>query len=118
MLEFLCSDLPLSDEHGAIEQYIQQPGHELLWRLLQGHLDLRAHEEVKQDNVVNPQAEQLTHFRANTPPSLNSLFGKVTVTRNGYNKRQTKSVFPLDTQLNLNREKGSKQGKGVKSFDH
>jgi hypothetical protein len=30
MLEFLCSDLPLSDEHGAIEQYIQQQGHELL----------------------------------------------------------------------------------------
>jgi hypothetical protein len=107
MLEFLCSDLPLSDEHGAIEQYIQQQGHELLRRLLQGHLDLRAHEEVKQDNVVNPQAEQLTHFRANTTTSLNSLFGKVTVTRNGYNKRQTKSVFPLDTQLNLAKDQCS-----------
>ena len=107
MIDFLCSDTPLSDEHGAIEQYIHQKGHELLRRLLQGHLDLRASEEVKQNSVINSQGEQLTHCRANTTTTLSSLFGEVTVTRHGYNKRKTKSVFPLDAQLNLAKDQYS-----------
>lgn len=107
MIDYLCCEGHLSEEHGEIERYIQQQGHELLRRLLQGHLDLRAHEEVKQDNVVNPQGEPLTHFRANTTTTLSSLFGEVTVTRHGYNKRQTKSVFPLDAQLNLAKDQYS-----------
>jgi hypothetical protein len=52
MIEFLCSDLPLADEHGAIEHYIHQQGHELLRRLLQGHLDLRATQEVKKIRLL------------------------------------------------------------------
>jgi hypothetical protein len=101
MIEFLCSDLPLSDEHGAIEKYIHRQGYELLRRLLQGHLDLRASQEVKKDNVVSKEGLQLTHFRKNTTTTLNSLFGQVIVTRNGYNGRHLKSEYPLDMTLNL-----------------
>lgn len=101
MIEFLCSDLPLSDEHGPIEQYIHQQRQELLRRLLQGHLDLRASQEVKKESIVNKEGLLLTHFRANTMATLNSLFGQVTVKRNGYNKRNIKSEYPLDAQLNL-----------------
>ncbi|WP_435274173.1 hypothetical protein ACMAZF_12640 [Psychrobium sp. nBUS_13] len=101
MIEFLCSDLPLSDEHGAIEQYIHLQGHELLRLLLQGHLHLRHHQEVKKESVVNKEGLALTHFRANTKTTLNSLFGQVTVTRNGYSKRSINSHYPLDAQLNL-----------------
>ena len=101
MIEFLCSDLPLSDEHGAIEQYIHQQGHELLRRLLQGHLDLRASQEVRKYDVVSKDGLALTHFRAKSTTTLNSLFGQVTITRNGYNKRHVNSEYPLDAQLNL-----------------
>jgi hypothetical protein len=101
MIEFLCSDLPLSDEHGAIEQYIHQQGHELLRRLLQGHLDLRASQEVRKYDVVSKDGLALTHFRAKSTTTLNSLFGQVTITRNGYNKRHINSEYPLDAQLNL-----------------
>ena len=59
MIEYLGSDTPLNDEHGAVEQYIRDEGHELLRRLLQGHLDLRASQESRQADVVNRQEERL-----------------------------------------------------------
>ena len=35
MITHLSSDLPLTQEHGTIEEYIRIQGHELLRRLLQ-----------------------------------------------------------------------------------
>jgi hypothetical protein len=42
IVSHLSSNLPLTQEHRTIEQYIHHEGHELLRRLLQAHLELRA----------------------------------------------------------------------------
>jgi predicted ATP-dependent protease len=81
MVSHLSSNLPLTQEHGTIEQYIHHEGHELLRRLLQAHLELRASQESRQDNLVNQQGKRLTHCRENTKATLTSLFGDVKVIR-------------------------------------
>lgn len=48
----LCSEHSLGLEHGDIEQLISREGTELLRRLLQGYLDLRARLECKSEEVV------------------------------------------------------------------
>jgi hypothetical protein len=50
-------------EHGEVESWLHQEGTELLRRLLQGHLDLRAAHEVVQTNVVGSEAEERPHRR-------------------------------------------------------
>jgi hypothetical protein len=42
MIAHLSSGSPLTQEHGAIEQYIRDEGHELLRRLLQAHLEVKS----------------------------------------------------------------------------
>jgi hypothetical protein len=53
MIAYLSSDSQPAQEHGTIEQYIRNEGHELLQRLLQAHLEVRASQENKQDTIVN-----------------------------------------------------------------
>ena len=50
--EALQSEQTLEREHGDIEELIWQEGKELLRRLLQGHLDLRAAAEPKREHVT------------------------------------------------------------------
>ena len=107
MITHLSSDLPLTQEHGVIEQYIHHEGHELLRRLLQAHLKLRASQENRQDNIVNQQGKRLTHYREKTKTTLTSLFGDVTVLRKGYCQRKTTSEYPLDGELNLTKDQFS-----------
>ena len=101
MIEHLSSLPPLEQEHGAIEDYIHQQGVELLRRLFQAHLDFKAAKEVKQTEVSNAEGTNLTHFRAKTTRTLTTLFGDVIITRKSYSKPSAKSVFPLDSELNI-----------------
>ena len=47
--------------HGDIEGYVEQEGTELLRRLLQGHLDLRALEEGSVEEVLGAERTERTH---------------------------------------------------------
>lgn len=107
MISHLSSDLPLTQDHGTIEEYIRTEGHELLRRLLQAHLELRASQENRQDNIVNLQGKHLTHCRKNTKATLTSLFGDVNVIRRGYSQRKITSEYPLDGELNLTKDQFS-----------
>ena len=107
MIEHLGSLLSLEQDHGEIEHYIHHEGHELLRRLFQAHLDVRASEEVRQDKVINAQGINLTHFRAKTTRTLTTLFGDVIITRKSYSKPSAKSVFPLDSALNISQDQFS-----------
>ena len=107
MVDHLSSDIPLGEEHGAVEQYIQQEGYELLRRLLQGHLNLRAEQETRQYGVTNAQGENLIHCRENTQRTVTSLFGEVKVTRKRYSQRTMKGEHPLDKDLNLAKDQFS-----------
>ena len=103
----LQSEQSIEMEHGDVEQIISLEGNEILRRLLQGHLDLRAAQEQKQKEMKGSNGDKLTHIRENCERSLMSLFGEVKVRRIGYNVRGKSSVFPMDAELNLPKDKYS-----------
>ena len=107
LIEALESEQNLEREHGEIEGLIWQDGQELLRRMLQGHLDLRAARELKREHVVGGDGVMRTHRRPGCTRTLMSLFGEVSIKRLGYGARGQASVFPLDAQLNLPRDKYS-----------
>jgi hypothetical protein len=107
LIQALQSDRNLEREHSDIEALIWQDGKELLRRLLQGHLDLRTAREPKRAQVIGGDGVIRTHCRSGCARTLMSLFGEVSVKRIGYSARGKESVFPLDAQLNLPRDKYS-----------
>ena len=53
-------------EHGDVEQFVHQEGTELLRRLFQGHLDLRAATEVQYPSLVGSDQQTRPHHRKDT----------------------------------------------------
>ena len=94
-------------EHGDIEQYINKDGMEILRRLFQGWLDLKAANEDDQEIINKVTGKPLNHRRVETKRTVCSLFGEVIVTRKGYSQRNQPSSFPIDAQLNLSEDKYS-----------
>ncbi|WP_198264594.1 hypothetical protein [sulfur-oxidizing endosymbiont of Gigantopelta aegis] len=101
LIKQLQTDKHKNCEHGDIEDFINKEGQEILRRLLQGWLDLKAANEEKRSCVNTVSGDKLNYVRTNTHRSLNSLFGQVTATRNGYSQRNKDSLFPIDAELNL-----------------
>ncbi|MCI0438787.1 MAG: ISKra4 family transposase [Chloroflexi bacterium] len=87
-------------EHGEVEATIAHEGNELLRRLLQGHLDLRAKAEERRVEVVGADGVVRRHCREGER-RLMSLFGEVEVKRLGYGARGERGLCPLDAELNV-----------------
>ena len=87
----LLSPERAAQEHGEVEVFIQEEGTELLRKLLQGYLDVRADTEIRHEHVMSPAGQTLNHVRTNTSRGMASLFGDVTVRRLGYNQRHQAS---------------------------
>jgi hypothetical protein len=92
-------------EHGQIAALIFREGMELLRCLMQGYLDLRAIREPRRHDVTSPDGAPLTHCRLNCERSLTTIFGEVTIRRKGYSRTGMRSVFPLDGELNLSKDR-------------
>ena len=101
LIEQLKSQYRVESEHGDVENFINKEGHEIMRRLLQGWLDLKADKEKKKKSITSALGEQLNHVRVATTRALESLFGKVTVTRISYSQIKKSSLFPVDAELNL-----------------
>jgi hypothetical protein len=88
-------------DHAELEKQVSVRGRELLRRVLQAHLDLRAAREERQPAVTGP--DQITRTRAEKghTRALASVFGQVTVTRIAYRAPGAPNVHPLDEQLDL-----------------
>lgn len=87
-------------EHGEVEARLSKEGNELLRRLLQGHLDLRAHREERRSEVIGSDGVRRSHCRG-SDRGLMSTFGQVEINRLGYGADRKQSLFPLDEELNL-----------------
>jgi hypothetical protein len=87
-------------EHGEVEATLSKEGNELLRRLLQGHLDLRANREERRLEVTGSDGVTRSHCRG-SDRELISMFGQVEVNRLGYGAPGERSLFPLDGELNL-----------------
>lgn len=61
-------------EHGEVEARLSKEGNELLRRLLQGHLDLRAHREERRSEVIGSDGVRRSHCRG-SDRRLMSTFG-------------------------------------------
>lgn len=94
-------------QHGPIETLIFREGTELLRRLMQAYLDLRTSREPRSSDVTSPEGTPLTHCRPSCERQLMTLFGEVTSRRKGYSRPGVPSMFPLDAQLNLPKDRYS-----------
>jgi hypothetical protein len=96
-------------EHGDVEQFVHQEGTELLRRLFQGHLDLRAANEVQYQSLVGSDQQPRSHHRKDTQRQLETLFGEVVVTRVGYSTKTAgvSALYPADGILNLSTDQYS-----------
>jgi hypothetical protein len=103
----LYSERTAQMEHGEIETLISLMGTELLRRLMQASLDLRARREPRRHDLSGPDGNLLTHCRENCERKLATIFGDVTVKRKGSSTLGVESQFPLDGELNLAKDKYS-----------
>jgi len=101
LLGFLGGERAMALSHSELEEHLQADGRELLRRLLQDHLDLRADREQRIAAVVDAggvprRAAECGHRRA-----LASVFGALSVRRLAYRRRGHCNLHPADALLNL-----------------
>ena len=90
--------------HGELEERLTVKGRELLRRLLQDHLDLRAQREMRVEKVVGADGVVRSSVEDGHGRGLRSVFGTVTVTRLAYRRKGQANLHPADTALNLPQE--------------
>ena len=93
--------------HAGLEDHLQARGRELLRRLFQDHLDLRAAREQRRTDVAGPDGVSRTRLETGHSRPLATVFGPVTVTRMAYRAPGAPNVHPADAELNLPEEKHS-----------
>jgi len=101
IVDRLQSATVLGMEHGEVEGLISREGTELMRRLLQGHLDVRAAVETREAGVRGADGVVRSQVRAGCRRRLMTIFGEVKVRRWGYSAPEEESLFPLDGALNL-----------------
>lgn len=107
LLAWLEGDQATDMTHAELEDELECRGRELLRRMLQDHLSLRAASEprlaaVADDAGVAHGAVETGHRRA-----LASVFGEVSVERLAYRRRGHGNLHPGDAALNLPAERHS-----------
>lgn len=92
--------------HSELEDDLDRRGRELLRRLLQDHLDLRAQREHRVEVV---DADGIAHgsVEAGHTRQLATVFGAVGVERLAYRHRGAANLHPADAALNLPEERHS-----------
>jgi hypothetical protein len=92
--------------HAELEDHLDRRGRELLRRMLQDHLDLRA---AREQRVAAVDAEGVAHaaVEARHRRSLVTIFGVVDVERLAYRHRGHPNLHPADGALNLPEERHS-----------
>jgi len=94
-------------EHAELEAELDTRGRELMRRLLQDHLDLRAGREERIDAVADTEGVLRSRAESGHTRALTSVFGEVTVTRRAYRAPDRANLHPADAALNLPAEKHS-----------
>ncbi len=93
--------------HAELEEQLDARGRELLRRMLQDHLSLRAQREVRLDSVVDSDGVAQKAVEAGHRRPLASIFGPVDVERLAYRHRGHPNLSPADAVLNLPTERYS-----------
>ena len=91
--------------HSNLERELEKKGRELMRILLQEHLDNRSPGECRTP-VTDSDAIEHSMPRLHER-KLETVFGTVNVERTGYGREGTKSLHPMDAELNLPAERYS-----------
>lgn len=94
-------------EHGDVEQLIQQEGTEVHRVMLQEYFNVREAEEPELAEITGCDGIKRNHRKRGMKRDLMTVFGEIEVKRRGYRSRETRSLFPLDGELNLPKNKYS-----------
>ena len=96
VVAFLEGDEASGLDHGELECRLEVEGRELLRKLYQDHLDLRAQNEVRIDAVVDGDGVPRGAVEAGHERSLATVFGEVRVRRLAYRRRGHPNLHPAD----------------------
>jgi hypothetical protein len=87
--------------HSELEERLGEQGRELLRRLLQDHLDLRARQEERLPGVTGSDRVERSRVEQGHQRDLATVFGPVKVTRKAYRAPGAGNLYPADAALNL-----------------
>jgi hypothetical protein len=87
--------------HAELEQRVALDGREVLRLALQGHLDVRAEREQRNDDVYDSDGVARRSVEAGHQRTLTTVFGEVIVARLAYRQRGHPNLHPADGALNL-----------------
>lgn len=93
--------------HGELEDELESRGRELLRRMLQDHLTLRAVTEQRLEDVADDEGTVHAAVETGHRRGLASVFGTVWVERLAYRHRGHQNLHPADGALNLPAERHS-----------
>ena len=94
-------------DHAGLEGRLDRDGRELLRRLLDDHLALRAVREQRLDSAVGDDEVTRGRVEHDHRRVLGTVFGKVTVSRMAYRAPGRGNLHPADAALNLPVERHS-----------
>jgi len=100
ILDHLRADQTRTQEHADIEDFLEAAGTDLMRRLLQSHLALRAHTETR-GPITGAEDTVRTQRRKERKRGLESLFGEVDVYRIEMRTPGLGGLRPMDAELNL-----------------
>jgi hypothetical protein len=98
---WLAGDDAAGLTHGELEAQLDARGRELLRRLLQDHLDVRASREVRLEEVADVQQVPRGAVETGHRRTLGTIFGQVEVERLAYRRKGHANLHPADATLNL-----------------
>lgn len=90
--------------HAELESRLSTDMREVVRQLYQDHLDLRAKNEERLDDVVAAGGAPHRAVEADHERPLSTIFGSVTVRRLAYRHRGEENLYPADAALNLPEE--------------
>jgi hypothetical protein len=93
--------------HAELEERLDRAGRELLRRLLDDHLALRAVREQRLDEVVGDEGVRRSRAESGHARALETVFGAVSVERLAYRAPGVRNLHPADATLNLPVERHS-----------
>jgi hypothetical protein len=93
--------------HAELEERLDRDGRELLRRLLDDHLALRAAREQRLDEVIGDEGVRRVRVEAGHERALETVFGTVSVQRLAYRAPGVANLHPADAALNLPVERHS-----------
>jgi len=93
--------------HAELEEHLHVHGRELLRRLLDDHLALRAVREPRLEQVTGDEGRARTRVEPGHERALETVFGTVSVERLAYRAPGVGNLHPADAALNLPVERHS-----------